>query len=59
MPMNATEPPKLFIAPTLFRLEGVAIEGQDGPVSAYLYQRSVEGTPLCSGGRWIHKHAPP
>jgi gamma-glutamylaminecyclotransferase len=42
-------------APTLFRLEPVAVEGRDEPVSAYLYQRSVEGSPLCSGGRWIHK----
>ena len=42
-------------APTLFRLEPVAAEGPDGPVFAYLYQRSVEGRPLCPGDRWVHK----
>ncbi len=44
-------------APTQFRLEPVAGEGIDGPVSAYLYQRSVEGAPPCPGGRWVHKGA--
>jgi gamma-glutamylaminecyclotransferase len=42
-------------APTLFRLEEVAVEGCDGPVLAYLYQRSVYGRPLCAGDRWVHK----
>jgi gamma-glutamylaminecyclotransferase len=42
-------------APTLFRLEPVAVDGCDGAVSAYLYQRSVEGAPLCSGDRWVHR----
>lgn len=42
-------------APTLYRLEPVAVEGRDGPVSAYLYQRSVEGKTLCPGDRWTHR----
>ena len=42
-------------APTLFRLEAVVIDGRDEPVSAYLYQRSVEGAVLCPGDRWVPK----
>ena len=30
-------------APTLFRLEPIAVEGREGTVFAYFYQRSVEG----------------
>ncbi len=42
-------------APTLFRLEPVAVAGRDGEVFAYLFQRSVAGAPLCSGDRWVHR----
>jgi gamma-glutamylaminecyclotransferase len=42
-------------APTLFRLDLVAVESGVEPVFAYLYQRSVEGAPLCPDGRWIHR----
>ena len=42
-------------APALFRLELVAVGGCDGPVFAYLYQRSVEEAPPCPGGRWVHE----
>jgi len=42
-------------APKLFRREPVELEGRDGPVFAYLYQRSVEGALPCPGGRWIPK----
>jgi gamma-glutamylcyclotransferase (GGCT)/AIG2-like uncharacterized protein YtfP len=41
-------------APTLFRREPVEVEGRDGPVVAYLYQRSVEGASPCPGGRWVN-----
>ena len=44
-------------APTLFRLEPIAVEGCDGPVFAYVFQRSVEGALPCPGGRWVHKGA--
>jgi gamma-glutamylcyclotransferase (GGCT)/AIG2-like uncharacterized protein YtfP len=42
-------------APTLFRMEPIAVEGHDGPVYAYLYQRSVEGASLCPGDCWVHR----
>ena len=42
-------------APALYRLEVVAVEGQDGPVFAYLYQRSVEGIKRCPGDRWANR----
>jgi gamma-glutamylcyclotransferase (GGCT)/AIG2-like uncharacterized protein YtfP len=39
-------------APTLFRLEPVAIEGAAGPVFAYLYQPAAAGVPRYPGQRW-------
>jgi gamma-glutamylcyclotransferase (GGCT)/AIG2-like uncharacterized protein YtfP len=39
-------------APTLFRLEEVAIEGAVGPVFAYLYQPAPAGVPRYPGRRW-------
>jgi gamma-glutamylcyclotransferase (GGCT)/AIG2-like uncharacterized protein YtfP len=39
-------------APRLFRLAPIELEGQDGPVFAYFYQRPVNGQPRCPGGRW-------
>ncbi len=45
-------------APGLFRREAVAVEGCDGPVFGYLYQRSVEGISLCAGGRWVNNQHP-
>ena len=42
-------------APTLYRLEPIAIEGWDGSASAYIYQQTVEGTSLCPGDRWVHR----
>jgi gamma-glutamylcyclotransferase (GGCT)/AIG2-like uncharacterized protein YtfP len=44
-------------APNLFRREPVNVEGNDGPVFAYLYQRSVEGASPCPGGRWVPRGA--
>jgi len=45
-------------APTLYRREAVEVEGRDGPVVAYVYQRPTAGRPLCPGGRWSHREAP-
>jgi gamma-glutamylcyclotransferase (GGCT)/AIG2-like uncharacterized protein YtfP len=45
-------------APTLYRREAVEVEGRDGPVVAYIYQRPTAGRPLCPGGRWPHREAP-
>src|SRR5581483_9078394 len=42
-------------APTEYRLEAVEVEGEGGPVFAYLYQLPTAALKLIEGGRW----APP
>lgn len=39
-------------APTEYRLEGVELEGESGPVFAYLYQLPTAALKLVEGGRW-------
>ena len=39
-------------APTTFRLEPIQIEGVDGPVFAYFYQRSTQGRSKCDNDCW-------
>jgi gamma-glutamylcyclotransferase (GGCT)/AIG2-like uncharacterized protein YtfP len=41
-------------APTLFRLEPIALEGEQESASAYFFQKSVEGRPLCAEDRWLN-----
>jgi gamma-glutamylaminecyclotransferase len=45
-------------APTLYRLEPIELEGWDGPASAYLYQQSVKGKPVCPDNRWVQREWP-
>jgi gamma-glutamylcyclotransferase (GGCT)/AIG2-like uncharacterized protein YtfP len=45
-------------APTLYRLEPIEVEGWDGPASAYLYQKSVEGKPAYPDNRWVRRERP-
>jgi gamma-glutamylaminecyclotransferase len=42
-------------APTLFRLEPIAIEGVPGPVLAYLYQPAPSGVPRYPWQRWENR----
>jgi gamma-glutamylaminecyclotransferase len=42
-------------APELFRLGSVSLEGFEGLVYAYFYQRSPVGVPLYAGERWENR----
>jgi gamma-glutamylcyclotransferase (GGCT)/AIG2-like uncharacterized protein YtfP len=46
-------------APSLYRLEPIEVNGCDEPVFAYLYRQSIEGAPLCPGGRWLQRGGRP
>jgi gamma-glutamylaminecyclotransferase len=39
-------------APELYGLEPIAVEGEAGPVYAYLYRQSVATARPCAAGRW-------
>jgi gamma-glutamylaminecyclotransferase len=46
-------------APELFRLGSVALEGVEGLVYAYFYQRGFAGVPLVAGERWENRRPRP
>lgn len=39
-------------APTLFRLEPIELDGNEGPAFAYFFQQSSEGFARCFDGVW-------
>jgi gamma-glutamylcyclotransferase (GGCT)/AIG2-like uncharacterized protein YtfP len=41
-------------APELYRLEPIDIEGEVGPVYAYLYARETAGARQIVTGRWVN-----
>ena len=45
-------------APAKYRREPVEIDGRDGLVVAYVYQRPTAGQPVCPDGRWVNREGP-